>query len=311
MKLIVKDDIDIDIDGTVYRYFMTNNYTVLGEKLKEYDCRNVYMNDLHENNALSVRVREKMEALGACYSLTVSHGAKVLNYYVQGKPPMIARLENLKPTMPKRAKHLTEEYRKKMWSEISKAFSSVYDNPSFDMNVIKDWDLAFFCSRLVHGKSAEYYLYLLMNCYGLSNVQKKMSFQQFLDVLIYHHVARGQKISDIYKNSGMNKETFSRIRSGKIVRPEFKSVLQLVLGLKLPWLYALILIDTAGYTSEIRTSVGITVFESIVHGNYSIDDINEKLWSECKETIGFTVRGEEMSGKSTTKTEEKRDKIRL
>lgn len=185
---------------------------------------------------------------------------------------------------------MTEEYRKAVWKEICSAWSSIYNNPAQDMKVLKNWDLAFFCSNLVRGKPAEYYLYLMINMFQSNILKEIRPFSEILDVFINRHIEQGGKISDIYKKAGMNKQTFSRIRSGQIERPTLDSILQLSIGLRLSWLDMLVLTDSAGYLNELREKTGNVVFGSIVNQNYDIDSINEQLWQRYGKTLGFNER---------------------
>ena len=290
-KLIVKDDVKITIDDKDYFYFMTNNYAVICEKLKEYGCRSILENDFYENHNLSQKVKKAMSEVGACWSLTVSNDANVLNLIYKDKN-YIAFLKNLKQAPHKWAKNLTEEYRKAVWKEICSAWSSIYNNPAQDMKVLKNWDLAFFCSNLVRGKPAEYYLYLMINMFQSNILKEIRPFSEILDVFINRHIEQGGKISDIYKKAGMNKQTFSRIRSGQIERPTLDSILQLSIGLRLSWLDMLVLTDSAGYLNELREKTGNVVFGSIVNQNYDIDSINEQLWQRYGKTLGFNERAQ-------------------
>ena len=292
-KLVVKDEVCIEIGSKIYSYFMTNNYVVLGEKLKEFALRNVRSSELSANPALSQSVRNEMEKLGVCWSVTVSNGAKVLNYYTQAEGAFVVLLDKLKKSTEKRAKNLTEEHREKVLNDILEAFSAVWDNPEQDMNILHEWDYALFCAKLVRGKPSQYYLYLMMNLFHLNFRKTKESFSEVLDRFIVRYIDGGKKtgsknkLSDIYKNSCMNKQTFSRIRSGKIAQPTFDSVMQLALGMKLSWLDLLILLDSSGHIGELREKMGHIVFEEIIHENYNIDRINEKLYASCGRTLGL------------------------
>ena len=277
-KLLVRDDVKIAIDGKDYFYFMTNNYAVISAKLAEYGCRKPYSFDSKINTALSPLVRQKMTELGVCWSLTVSNGAECLNYYIEGREPQIIFLRELR-------KSCKNECIEQAWNEISKHFSNIWQNPKMDSNVLSDWDYAFFCANLVQGKSASYYLYLIMN---YSHSQVAYSLGRFSDVLnnfIAKFLKTGNKISDIYKRAGMTKQTFSRLRSGDIEHPTMKSVLQLAIGLKLPYFLVLVLVDSAGVLNELREKVASTVIAEIVKQNYDIYSINQKLYENCGTTL--------------------------
>ncbi|MCR5764051.1 MAG: ankyrin repeat domain-containing protein [Treponema sp.] len=80
-ELVLENLVSINIDGKVYSYFMTNCWFTISERLWELDCISPLEKYFEENPHLAKAVREKMAALGATWSLTVSNGAAVLNYY--------------------------------------------------------------------------------------------------------------------------------------------------------------------------------------------------------------------------------------
>ena len=57
--------------------------------------------------------------------------------------------------------------------------------------------------------------------------------------------------------------------------------------MKLSWLDLLILLDSSGHIGELREKMGHIVFEEIIHENYNIDRINEKLYATCGRTLGL------------------------
>ena len=80
-NLVLERRVPIEIKGKIYVYFMTNCWFAIAEKLKEFACGVPSEKYFQENKFLAKAVREKMAALGATWSLTVSNGASVLNYY--------------------------------------------------------------------------------------------------------------------------------------------------------------------------------------------------------------------------------------
>lgn len=122
------------------------------------------------------------------------------------------------------------------------------------------------------------------------------NFHQVLDFFIKRFKKRFKnqfnkecKDSIIYNNTGMTKQTFSRIKNNAVKQPTTESILQLALGMKLTWLETLVLADSASILNELREGVGNTVLTAIFSGNYDIDDINEELESKYGKTLGFKV----------------------
>ena len=89
LRLFSKENIDIEIGGKTYSYFMTNDEKALNEKLQEYGCPPPTKKDWKTNYALHKNVTDKMSELGAKYSITTSHGAAVLNHYEESIPHII------------------------------------------------------------------------------------------------------------------------------------------------------------------------------------------------------------------------------
>ena len=69
---------EVDVDGKIYRYFMTNDSNALGCKLKELNCLQPKAGDWKANYALHKNVIDKMDELGALWSLTTSHNESIL-----------------------------------------------------------------------------------------------------------------------------------------------------------------------------------------------------------------------------------------
>ena len=94
-KPIVLPEVVVEIFGRPYTYYMTDSRIMINAKLAEIGCRDVHPIDLRLNPSLATSVREKMAEVGAKYSLTLSNGAFVLNYYRPGKTPFLAFLNEL------------------------------------------------------------------------------------------------------------------------------------------------------------------------------------------------------------------------
>lgn len=83
------ENVEVDIGGKAYSYFMTNDENALNDFLFECKCLPPSEKDWKPNYALHKNVTDKMSALGAKYSVTLSHGARVLNRYDEGTPSII------------------------------------------------------------------------------------------------------------------------------------------------------------------------------------------------------------------------------
>ena len=93
--LLVFPSVKIDINGKPYTYFMTNNISVMNHKLGLLGCRHVRFYDFQPNPVLADVVKDKMVELGVTFSLTLSNGANILNYYRPGKIPVFVSLTEI------------------------------------------------------------------------------------------------------------------------------------------------------------------------------------------------------------------------
>lgn len=89
----VRRNIEIKIDGSSYFYYMTNNYDALKYELKKLGFIEPITGDFIENQYLSDFVKEKMRELNCSYSITLSNGVQILNYYKESETPKIVYLE--------------------------------------------------------------------------------------------------------------------------------------------------------------------------------------------------------------------------
>ena len=94
-KPVFLPSVEVEVLGKPYLYFMTDNEILLNGKLEEIGCRKVRPIDFRLNPKLATSVREKMAEVKAQYSLTLSNGVSVLNYYRPGRAPHIVFLQEL------------------------------------------------------------------------------------------------------------------------------------------------------------------------------------------------------------------------
>ena len=80
-ELVLEKRVPIMIDRKNYVYFMTNDYTLICEKLKALGYRIPKTKDFKVNPALSDKVRRKMASIGAKWSFVITPESSILNYY--------------------------------------------------------------------------------------------------------------------------------------------------------------------------------------------------------------------------------------
>lgn len=128
-ELVLEKRVPIMINRKSYVYFMTNDYTLICEKLKVLGCRAPVPKDFMENPTLSIKVRRKMEAIEAKWSLVLTAEFSILNYYdAETDSPYILYVENLTPGKDKNPILKMFQYvLEDKSSEILKMLKSGYD----------------------------------------------------------------------------------------------------------------------------------------------------------------------------------------
>ena len=95
-ELVLEKRVPLRIQGKNYVYLMTNDFTVISEKLKSFGCRIPNPEDFRENPSLANNVQRKMTELGATWSLVITSELAVLNYFdSNNEHPFIVFLQNL------------------------------------------------------------------------------------------------------------------------------------------------------------------------------------------------------------------------
>ncbi len=95
-ELVLEKRVPLRIKGKNYIYLMTNDFTVISEKLKSFGCRIPTPEDFTENPSLANNVQNKMTLLGATWSLVITSEIAVLNYLDEKSgSPYIVRLAKL------------------------------------------------------------------------------------------------------------------------------------------------------------------------------------------------------------------------
>ena len=89
---------------------------------------------------------------------------------------------------------------------------------------------------------------------------------------------KGYKDSEVYKNAGISKQTFSKIRSNENYQPSRDTALQMCIGLKLNIDQAIDLLAKAGFTLSHSSKRDLVVKYFIEKEIYSMDELNDILY---------------------------------
>lgn len=240
--------------GQTFSYFMTNDISEINKRL---NIKGFYIveGDMRWNPKLAQEVRDKMTELGMAYSMTLTNGARVVNFYEEGlKIPCIMEILETKLLYEKmdllsilrgrecitedRIRLIGEAFDKLIakWTIYESAIKNNYQKEIrsiYITNVVQKYKTENVRQGLellnsVRTKSYEK-LEKILEKDGLSIVSDKksdlpegLSFNDTLDFFISKFTDGGLKDSStIYKNTtidgsgGMSKQTFSKIRNNK------------------------------------------------------------------------------------------------
>lgn len=78
--LVLEENVPVMVEENTYVYFMTNDWTVVVEKLKKLGCKRPTKKDFKESR-LHRNVRKKMAQIKASWSIAATKEYEVLNYY--------------------------------------------------------------------------------------------------------------------------------------------------------------------------------------------------------------------------------------
>lgn len=99
---MIYEDVKINVNGKEYTYFMCERIETINKKIAELGCRKIIPIDYRYNPHLSETVRQKMIELKCIFSMTLSHGVNVVNYFTGKGTPYIIFLSELKSKSDKR-----------------------------------------------------------------------------------------------------------------------------------------------------------------------------------------------------------------
>lgn len=96
-ELVLEKRVSLRILGKDRIYLMTNDFTIISEKLKSLGYNIPKPEDFEENPALAKNVREKMAAIGATWSFIIFMDDAIVNYYESSsETPFLAVIEKPK-----------------------------------------------------------------------------------------------------------------------------------------------------------------------------------------------------------------------
>ena len=119
-------------------------------------------------------------------------------------------------------------------------------------------------------------------CITPARFDGKSSFSEKFEFFLSNYSLKGlASISNVYKRCGMSKQQFSKIRSkGETYHPQKRTVLQLIIGMKLNLGQAEQLLESAGYFFEKKDKTDQIIKDFIEHLNYDIFEIDRKVFEQ-------------------------------
>lgn len=119
-------------------------------------------------------------------------------------------------------------------------------------------------------------------------IETKRTFKETLEFYISNYSLNGiADVSLIYKNCGMSKQNFSKIRSSKNknYHPHKETVIQLAIGMRLTLAQTETLLSSAGFIFEEGNPVDRIVKQHISNQDYDIDKINDEIWKATGKSL--------------------------
>jgi hypothetical protein len=115
---------------------------------------------------------------------------------------------------------------------------------------------------------------------------KKNKIKGFRDLLFKFIDDNNQKDAEIYKKALLDRRLFSKIRSNEDYHPNKKTVIALLLALKLELEKGLQLLKAAGYSLSESSVFDLVIVYCVVHKIYDLDRVNEILEELKLPTLG-------------------------
>jgi hypothetical protein len=106
---------------------------------------------------------------------------------------------------------------------------------------------------------------------------KKNKIKGFRDLLFKFIDDNNQVDAEVYKKALLDRRLFSKIRSNQDYHPNKKTVIALLLALKLELEQSLQLLKAAGYSLSESSVFDLVIVYCITHKIYDLDKVNEIL----------------------------------
>jgi len=106
---------------------------------------------------------------------------------------------------------------------------------------------------------------------------KKKKIKGFRDLLFKFIDDNNQVDAEVYKKALLDRRLFSKIRSNQDYHPNKKTVIALLLALKLELEQSLQLLKAAGYSLSESSVFDLVIVYCITHKIYDLDKVNEIL----------------------------------
>jgi len=106
---------------------------------------------------------------------------------------------------------------------------------------------------------------------------KKNKIKGFRDLLFKFIDDNNQVDAEVYKKALLDRRLFSKIRSNQDYHPNKKTVIALLLALKLELEQSLQLLKAAGYSLSESSVFDLVIVYCITHEIYDLDKVNEIL----------------------------------
>jgi len=106
---------------------------------------------------------------------------------------------------------------------------------------------------------------------------KKNKIKGFRDLLFKFIDDNNQVDAEVYKKALLDRRLFSKIRSNEDYHPNKKTVIALLLALKLELEQGLQLLKAAGYSLSESSVFDLVIVYCITHKIYNLDKVNEIL----------------------------------
>ena len=282
MKEISKKNIFVTVDGEEKSFFMTNSFAVIERILKIHYRIKPTVADFVLYPSMDSEIIDAMEKNDALYAVD-TEGGKIYFYNKKtSAKPYLMRYKYafvLKDDEEKAAieRVKSSENGRKFYYALLRAFETAHEIAG----CFSEFRL---CWALVNELGIK--LKIVRYAKFINTNTECASFFSSLGYNIQDFINEGHKISEIYKNANMTKQTFSRIRSAQIAHPSFESVLQLAIGLKMQDTRAIELADSLGYEKELSSDACKIVLKHLENKNYDIEEINKELFEKCGIKLG-------------------------